>query len=366
MLLKKDFSVFYEYFILKKMRIYKDHLILSGSTVKQALIILDELAHDAIVFVVDENDKLLGALTDGDVRRGLIKGYTTESIVDEITQNNPRYITKGENNLNKIIEYREANYRIVPVLDENGRIVNIINFRKIRSYLPIDAVIMAGGRGQRLQPLTDSVPKPLLRVGDKAIMEHNLDRLALYGIDDFWVSVKYLGEQIENHFGNGKEKNIAIEYVWEDQPLGTIGGVSQIKNFEHDYILITNSDILTNIDYEQFFLEFLSKDADLAVLTIPYQVSIPYAVLETNDGNVKSFKEKPTYTYYSNGGIYLIKKEMLKYIPSNTFFNATDLMEELIKKDLKVISFPFLGYWLDVGKHEDFEKAQIDIKLIKL
>lgn len=347
------------------MRAYKDHLILSGSNVKQALILLNELAHDAILFVVDEQGQLLGALTDGDVRRGLIKGYTTESIVDEIIQKNPRYITKGENNLDKIIEYRDGNFRILPVLDENHRVVNIINFRKIRSYLPIDAVIMAGGRGQRLRPLTDSVPKPLLKVGNKAIMEHNLDRLTLFGIDDFWVSVKYLGEQIENHFGSGKEKNIKIEYVWEDEPLGTIGAISKINNFKHDYVLVTNSDLLTNIDYEQFFLDFISQNADLAVLTIPYQVNIPYAVLETNDGTVKSFKEKPTYTYYSNGGIYLMKKEMLDFIPKATFFNATDLMEKLIRNNLKVISFPFSGYWLDVGKHEDFEKAHIDIHNIK-
>lgn len=347
------------------MRIYKDHLILSGSTVKEALLLLNELSQDAILFVVDSEDKLIGALTDGDVRRGLLKGFTIDSLINEIIQDNPRYIIKGENNLEKIIEYREGDFRIVPVLDENHKVVNVINFRNIKSYLPVDAVIMAGGRGQRLKPLTDLTPKPLLKVGGKAIMEHNLDRLALYGIDDFWVSVKYLGEQIENHFGQGNDKNIKIEYIWEEESLGTIGAVSKIKNFEHDYVLITNSDLLTNIDYEQFFLEFIRQGADLAVLSIPYQVSIPYAVLETTNGQIKSFKEKPTYTYYSNGGIYLIKKEMLNYIPKDTFFNATDLMEELIKKELKVISFPFSGYWLDVGKHEDFEKAHIDIHNIK-
>lgn len=347
------------------MRIHRDHLIISGSKIKQALLLLNELGQDAILFVVDSDDKLIGALTDGDVRRGLLKNLTIENLVDEIIQKNPKYITKGENNLEKIIAYREGNFRIVPVLDENHRVVNVINFRIIKSYLPIDAVIMAGGRGQRLKPLTDSIPKPLLKVGNKAIMEHNLDRLALFGIDDFWVSVKYLGEKIEDYFGDGKEKNIKIEYVWENEPLGTIGAVSQIKNFEHDYVLVTNSDLLTNIDYEQFFLEFINQDADLAVLTIPYQVNIPYAVLETNSGTVKSFKEKPTYTYYSNGGVYLIKKEMLKFIPENAFFDAPDLMQVLIDKNLKVISFPFSGYWLDVGKHEDFEKAHIDIHNIK-
>lgn len=347
------------------MRIYKEHLILSGSKVKDALLLLNELSQDAILFVVDSNDKLIGALTDGDVRRGLINGFTIDNTIDDIIQDDPKFITKGENNLQKIIAYREADFKVVPVVDENKKIVNVINFRNTRSYLPIDAVIMAGGRGQRLKPLTDYTPKPLLQVGGKAIMEHNLDRLALFGIDDFWISVKYLGEQIETHFGKGNSKNVKIEYVWENEALGTIGAVSKIKNFEHDYILVTNSDLLTNIDYEQFFLEFLRQEADLAVLTIPYQVNIPYAVLETNNGEVKSFKEKPTYTYYSNGGIYLMKKEMLNFIPNDTFFNATDLMEELIKNNLKVVSFPFSGYWLDVGKHEDFEKAHIDIHNIK-
>ncbi len=344
------------------MRVFKDHLIIKGSTVKQALELLNELAPDSILFVVDNEDKLMGSLTDGDVRRGLLNNFSLSSRIDEIIQPNPRYIRKGENNIQKIITYREELFRILPVVDENMRVVNVINFRTIKSYLPIDAVIMAGGRGQRLQPFTDTTPKPLLKVGDKPIMEHNIDRLASYGIDDFWVSVKYLGKQIEQYFGDGHQKNIKIEYVWEKEPLGTIGAVSQITNFDHDYILVTNSDLLATIDYENFFLDFIRQEADFSVLTIPYKVSIPYAVLETKDGIIKSLIEKPTYTYYSNGGVYLMKKEMLKNIPKNSFFNSTDLMESLINKNCKVISYPFSGYWLDVGKHEDFEKAQIDIR----
>ena len=347
------------------MRIYKDHLILTGSKVKEALFLLDELSKDAILFVIDSNEKLIGSLTDGDVRRGLIKGFTVDNKIDDIIQRNPKYISRENVDFQKIIEYRDANYKILPVVDKNNKVVNVINFRNTRSYLPIDAVIMAGGRGQRLKPLTDFKPKPLLQVGDKPIMEHNINRLVLFGIDDFWVAVNYLGEQIESYFGLGKDKYARIEYVWENEPLGTIGAVSKIKNFKHDYILVTNSDLLTDIDYEQFFLEFLKDDADLAVLTIPYQLTIPYAVLETHNGHVKSFKEKPTYTYFSNGGIYLMKKSMLKYIPEDIIFNATDFMEELIKNDLKVISFPFSGYWLDVGKHEDLEKANKDIVNLK-
>ncbi|SFC64345.1 Nucleotidyl transferase [Algibacter lectus] len=347
------------------MRNYKEHLLSSNKTIRESLISLDKLASDAILFIVNDDNVLIGSLTDGDVRRGLIKGITIDNVVSDIIQENPRFIKKGEDNIKKIIEYREGNFKILPVLDKDNKVVNVINFRLLRSYLPIDAVIMAGGKGTRLRPLTENTPKPLLKVGDKPIMEHNLDRLALYGIDDYWLSVKYLGEQIESYFGNGNCKNINIDYVWEDEPLGTIGAVSKITNFGHDYVLITNSDILTNLDYESFFLDFIEQDADLAVVTIPYEVNIPYAVLETHEGMVKSFKEKPTYTYYSNGGIYLIKRSVLKLLPQNTFFNATDLMEKLIQNSNKVVSYPLAGYWLDVGKHEDFEKAQRDILKIK-
>lgn len=347
------------------MRNYRDHLILSGASIKSALIQLDLLARDAIMFVVNEQDQLVGSLTDGDVRRGLIKGLSIDQSVDEIIQPNPKFLRKGEADIERVIAYREGSFRILPILDNDDKVVNVINFRETKSYLPVDAVIMAGGRGQRLKPLTDTTPKPLLKVGDKPIMEHNLDRLALYGIDDFWVSVKYLGDQIENHFGDGRDRNVNIQYVWEDVPLGTIGAVSKINNFLHDYVLITNSDVLTNLDYEHFFLDFLKQDADFSVVTIPYHVDIPYAVLETNNGVIHNFKEKPTYTYYSNGGIYLMKKEILKHIPSNSFFNTTDLMELIIKEKYKVVSYPLVGYWLDVGKHEDFEKAQKDIKQIK-
>lgn len=347
------------------MRSYKEHLIQTGSKIREALVRLDKLARDAILFVVDKQDILIGSLTDGDVRRGLIKGVTIEDQVDAILQPHPKYVVKGQQNIQKIIDFRENQFKIIPVVNDAKRIVNVINFSILRSYLPLDTVIMAGGRGTRLTPLTEKIPKPLLKVGEKPIIEHNLDRLALYGIDDFWISLKYLGEQIQDYFGDGKERNINISYIWEDKPLGTIGAVSKILNFRHDYILLTNSDILTNLDYEDFFLDFIRQDADLSVVTIPYLVDIPYGVLETSNGHVINLREKPTYTYYSNGGIYLIKKSAFEHLPKEKFFNATDLMEKLIAVDKKVISYPLSGYWLDIGKHEDFEKAQKDINQIK-
>ncbi|MCP2043673.1 sugar phosphate nucleotidyltransferase [Pontibacter sp. HSC-36F09] len=344
---------------------FRKHLIYNNSPIRPALSQLNELAADAILFVVDEEEKLLGSLTDGDVRRGFLSGLTLEDVVDKFLQPNPKFLQKGAYTVEDVIYYREHNFKVIPVLCREGKIVNVINFRFHKSYLPVDAVLMAGGRGERLRPHTDTVPKPLLKVGEKPIAEHNLDRLVAYGIDDYWISVKYLGEQIEEYFGDGNNKNIKIQYIWEDEPLGTIGAVSKIEDFEHDYVLITNSDLLTNLDYENFFLYFTNQKADLAVVTIPYQVNVPYAVLETLDGDIKSFKEKPTYTYYSNGGIYLVKKTVLEYLPKGAFYNATDLMEKLIQEGKKVVSYPLAGYWLDIGKPEDFEKAQKDIHQIK-
>jgi len=347
------------------MRHYKEHLIQSGTTIREALKVLDKLAKDAISFVVDEKDTLLGSLTDGDVRRGLIQGAELEQPVDDIIQSDPRFLRKGEQDIKKVIEYRENNFKVIPILDNNNRIVNVINFGELKSYLPVDVVIMAGGKGTRLRPLTNDTPKPLLEVGEKPILEHNIHRLSLFGMDDFWITVNYLGEQIEEYFGNGNHRNLKIDYVWEDKPLGTIGSVSKIDDFIHDYVLVTNSDILTNLDYEDFFLRFKEEEADFAVVTIPYKVDVPYAVLETTNGHVMSFKEKPTYTYYSNGGIYLMKREITGRIPKDSFYDTTDLMESLIEEGKKVLSYPLNGYWLDIGKPEDFEKAQKDIKTVK-
>jgi dTDP-glucose pyrophosphorylase len=347
------------------MRHYKEHLIRTGTPIRKALEALDNLSHDAITFIVDDSDRLIGSLTDGDVRRGLIKGANLEQPVDDIIQSHPKYIRKDEQDIKKIIEYRNNDFRIIPILDQHYKIVNVINFGILKSYLPIDAVIMAGGKGTRLRPLTINTPKPLLKVGDKPILEHNIQRLSLYGIDDLWITLNFLGERIEDYFGNGQTRNININYVRESEPMGTIGSLSKIDNFLHDYVLVTNSDVLTNLDYEDFFLRFLEAEADFAVVTIPYKVDIPYAVLETSNGHIINFKEKPTYTFHSNGGIYLMKREIINRIPKNTFFNTTDLMDKLIKDDMKVISYQMNGYWLDIGKPDDYEKAQNDIDKIK-
>jgi dTDP-glucose pyrophosphorylase len=343
---------------------YKKHLINHLSSIKEALSILNPLGNDAILFVTDESFKLIGSLTDGDIRRGFLRGLDLESDVISFIQPNPKKITKGNYTVDEVIQYREQGYKIVPIVDSQDHIVGVVNFRFHKSYLPIDAVVMAGGRGERLKPFTDTTPKPLLKVGSKPIIEYNIDQLAYYGISNVWVSVRYLGKQIEAYLKDGDEKGISIEYIWENEPLGTIGALSGAELGGHDYVLIINSDILTNVNLEDFFLDFIEKNAILSVVTIPYAVKIPYAIFETDQDAIISLKEKPEYNYYANGGIYLMKRSCLSLIPKGEPYNATDLIEQVIKNLDKVVYYPLRGYWLDIGKPKDFEKANEDISHI--
>lgn len=343
------------------------HILNQSSSVRDALMQLDQLASDAILFIVDDQNILLGSLTDGDLRRGFIKGLGFDHNITEFIQPNPSFILEGENAVEKLELFKSKNFKIVPVLNDNKHIVDIINFRETSTRIPADAILMAGGEGKRLRPLTEKTPKPLLKVGDKPIIEYNIDRLTKVGIKNINLSINYLGEQLIDYFGDGTAKNINIKYVKEDKPLGTIGSILLVDSFEHDDIIVMNSDLLTNIDYADFYKLFKQSDADMAVAATSYHVDIPYAVLEVNGENVvRSLKEKPRYTYFSNAGIYILKKELLKMIPQDIFFDITDLMDRILEMNLKLVTYPINGYWLDIGKHDDFNKAQEDIKHIKL
>jgi len=340
------------------------HTIHENECIIDALKKINDIPKELTLFVLDHSNKLIGTLTDGDIRRGFLKGLKLSDPVDLFANRN--YSKIFENNIDPIIikGLKEKGVKLLPVVDKNSYIVQVIDFSRVKNSLPFDVVIMAGGRGERLRPLTDTIPKPLLKIGDKSIIEHNIDLLCSYGVRNFYISIRYLGEQIESQIGDGTSRGVKIEYIREEKPLGTIGAVRSIKKFNFDYLLVLNSDILTTLDYEDFFLDCINQNADLSVVTIPYTQDIPYAVLETSNNHILSFKEKPSYTYYSNGGIYLIKSKLIDKIPRDTYYNTTDLMQELIEGGQRVISFPMRQYWLDIGKPEDFEKAKNDIKHI--
>lgn len=349
------------------MNIVDKHIILKEQSVRDALIKLDFIAPSSILFVVENDNTLLGSLTDGDLRRGFIKGLGFENSLLDFVQSNPVSIQEDEYDLKELEKFRKQLLKIIPILNINGQIVDILDFSLRTTLIPADAVLMAGGEGKRLRPLTDKTPKPLLRVGDKPIIEYNIDRLKEVGVRNINLSINYLGDQLVDYFGDGSAKDISIKYVKESKPLGTIGSILLIEDFKHDDIIVMNSDLLTNIDFSDFFKTYKEINADMIVATTSYHVDVPYAVLEVNETNtVKSLKEKPRYTYYSNAGIYILRKSILNMIPPDQFFDITDLMDRVIEMDLRLTTYPINGYWLDIGKHEDYKKAQEDIKHIKL
>ena len=344
----------------------KDHLISKDLTLIEALSRINTVNPEPLVlFVVDEDQRMVGTLTDGDSRRALIAGASVNDKVENIMHRNFNYMKLEEiDDVFKLRQQKEKKMKLVPILDKEHHIVEIINLEKYKTRLPIDAVLMAGGKGERLRPLTEKTPKPLLPVGDKAIIDHNIDRLISYGVKYINVTVNYLKEQIEEHFAEPRGE-VKVDTVREPKFLGTIGSIRFVKEFHNDTVLVMNSDLFTNINYEDFYLHFKEHDAEMSVAAVPYTVSVPYGIFDLNGRDIQGLIEKPTYNYYANAGIYLIKRSVLDEIPEDTFFNATDLIEKLIAENKKVIRFPLNGTWIDIGNPQEYRKANELVKHMK-
>jgi dTDP-glucose pyrophosphorylase len=335
-----------------------NHIISKDITLLEALSYINAAAPDPLVlFVLDNEKRMVGTLTDGDSRRALIAGASVTDKVENIMHRDFNYMKVEDiNDVKEIKRQRELKMRLVPVLDAEKHIVETINLEKYNSRLPFDAILMAGGKGERLRPLTLETPKPLLKVGNKCIIDHNIDRLISYGVKHISVTVNYLKEQIEEHFAEPREE-VQVKTVREPRFLGTIGSVKYVEDFYNDTVLVMNSDLFTNINYEDFFLHFQQLDAEMSLAALPYDISIPYGILDLDGQDIHGLIEKPKFTYYANAGIYLIKRRALDEIPADTFFHATDLAEKLIGQKKKVVRYPLAGYWIDIGNPNEYFKA---------
>ena len=342
------------------------HLIPTDASIQEAFSRLDALATDLNLFVVNQQQQLVGSITDGDIRRGIVRGAQLNDSVDKIMYSPCSYLHSDAPDLHSIKRQRKQGIKVLPLVDRNQHVVDILSFRTKKTLLPLDAVIMAGGKGSRLLPLTEATPKPLLLVGEKPIIEYTLRRLQEYGIHPITIAVNYLKEQLQAYADHISTDDLPIRCVEEITPLGTIGALSLITDWHNDYILLTNADLLTNIDYEDFFLSFIASEADMMVAATPYPIKIPYAILEVSENQINAFREKPEYIYYANTGIYILKKELLSLIPDNSFYNTTDLMDRLLQEGRKLAYYPMVAYWLDIGKPDDYKKAQEDILHLNL
>lgn len=343
---------------------YSQFIINFSRTIKDAFAQLNKLHSKAMtLFVVDDKARMVGTLTDGDIRRALISGKGLESRVCDAMHTSFSAI-HDKNDVKTIKKFRESNITLIPLLDQNEHIVEVLDLSSNMSALPVDAVLMAGGKGERLRPLTLETPKPLLKIGNKAIIDRNIDNLIEYGIRHISVTVNYLKDQLINHYTKPKPSGVKVNCVAEKQFFGTIGALKLVKEFHNDTILVMNSDLLTDIDFEDFFLHFQEHGAMMSAAAIPYSISVPYGIFNLDGRNIKGVTEKPVYNYYANAGIYLIRKEALRYIPTGKVFNATDLIDTLAYDGQIVIRYPLIGLWIDIGTPEEYRKAQEFIKHI--
>ena len=334
-------------------------LINKEKTIYDALKRLNEITNISrlILFVTDNNDRIIGSLTDGDIRRSLILDTNIRKKIEDVCRKD-FFFEYDSNSYIDLNKYRNKDIIILPILNKRKNLVDLIDLEKIKSKLPVECMIMAGGKGKRLSPLTNSVPKPMLKLGGIPIIEHNINNLISYGIKKIYISLNYLGSQIEEYFGDGSSKGISIEYIWEDKFLGTAGALSLVKEFKSDNILLMNSDLFTNVNFEDLFLKLTQSNADMAISSTNYKVDIPFAIFETKQDKIISFKEKPSYDYYSNAGIYLLTKKLINDIPKNKFFDITDLMDLVLKKGGNLVYKPISGYWIDIGSKSDYDRAK--------
>lgn len=337
-----------------------NYTINQDASIIEALKKIDALSAEftLTLFVVDNNNRVIGTVTDGDCRRAVLRGNVLSDKISNVMNTKFTSLCVDCFDIDKQRFIQKKRLKLVPVLDTDGRIVKILNFQTKKSYLPIDAVLMAGGKGERLRPMTLTTPKPLLEVAGKPIIDYNVDNLLDHGVEHINVTTNYLAEQLDAHFSQPCG-GVQVRCVREPKYLGTMGSIKFVKIWHSDTILVMNSDLFTNIDLEDFFLHFKEHDADMSVAAVPYSVSIPYGIFDIEGAReIKGIREKPSYHYYANAGIYLLKRDILNLIPDDTFFNATDLMDMLIAQNKSVIRFPLSGYWIDIGKPEDFKKVQ--------
>lgn len=341
------------------------HIIKAEERISDALQRMNALQDRAILLLVtDEQERIIGTLSDGDIRRYLTGGADLNGKVSQAMKADFIFLREGDSEWEKLKGLDPQEKKLIPVLDKDHRLIRLLDLRDYKPTLPVSAFIMAGGRGVRLAPLTDNTPKPLLPVGDQPILGHLLEHLDAQGIQDITLSTRYLSNLIDEYV-LGLDRP-GIEVLREQEALGTAGSLRLKPEWNNPTVLLMNSDLLTDLDIQEMYGRFEEGELDMLIASIPYHVSVPYAVLETADGLIQGLSEKPRYTYQSNAGIYMFSRELLELIPDNGRFDATELIEQAIGSNKKVGFHPIRTYWLDIGRHADYERAQIDIqKLFK-
>ncbi len=337
--------------------------VLPEATLRDALSAIT-LNRTGIVAVVDADRKLLGTLTDGDVRRALLAGKDlTTTIALLVRDQEPVSADLDADYATLVALLHSRDVRQIPLLDADGRLADLVTLEDLLpdEVVPLQAVIMAGGFGQRLRPLTEKMPKPMLPVGDKPVMELIIGQLREFGIRKVNVTTHYEPEKIHDYFGDGQAFGVDLNYVSEDSPLGTAGALS-LMDEKTEPLLVINGDILTQVDFRAMLNFHREHKAVVTVGVRQYDLQVPYGVIESNGFAVTGLREKPVLNFFVNAGIYLLEPAVHQFIPCGQHFDMTDLIKILLKEGHLVASFPIVEYWLDIGQHADYVQAQKDVK----
>jgi len=338
---------------------WKQVLLSPATPILEAIKIIDKSSLQ-IALVVDRQDHLLGTVTDGDVRRGLLKGIALDRPVSEVMNPSPTTARLNDGKENILSLMRTKDLRQIPVLDDTGIVVGVefldelIQIRKRENRV----VLMAGGVGSRLRPLTDECPKPLIKVGSKPILETILENFIEYGFRRFTLSVNYKAEMLKDYFGDGSRWGVEITYLHEDKALGTVGPLGLLVEKPDHPIIVMNGDLLTKVNFQQL-LDFHQEHGAHATMCVrEYTFQIPYGVAKMEKHRLVDIVEKPVQQYFVSAGIYVLEPKTLDLIPRDAYFDMPDLFKQLIAERMEVATFPIREYWLDIGRMEDLERAK--------
>ena len=312
-----------------------------------------------MVAVIDRSRQLCGVITDSDVRRAILAGLSTESLAQDLMNADPIVGTTDQSSEDLICVMRAKQLQGVPIVDSNHRFVEIKLLRSLEqpNNRSNRVVLMAGGLGTRLRPLTAETPKPLLKVGDKPILQTQIERMKKVGFEHFYISVNYRGEMIKDFFGDGASLGVEITYLEEDERAGTAGALSLIEEVLLDPLIVMNGDLLTKVDFNGL-LDYHRTHRSLATMCVKdYRHEVPFGVVETHGEKITKISEKPIHEFFINAGIYALEPTVLTTIPAATFYDMPHLFENLIEQGKKTCAFPIIEYWTDIGTKSDFEIA---------
>lgn len=340
------------------MIVWKEILVMPEASIREAIQILDRNAKQ-IVLVVDENNRLVGTVTDGDIRRGILRGLSLDEPTRRVMNPEPTVAMIDEGRESILAAMQRKGLHHMPLVDGNHCVMGLETLDEL-IQTPIRenrVVLMAGGLGSRLSPLTDECPKPMLKVGNKPLLETILENFIEYGFYRFYISVNYMADTVKSYFGDGSRWGVDIGYLHENQRMGTAGALSLLPEKPTEALLVMNGDLLTKVNFKQL-LDFHSSHYAQATMCVrEYDFQVPYGVVKIDAHRIISIDEKPTQQFFVNAGIYVLEPNALDLIAPNTYFDMPTLFEKLVEQQKETAVFPIREYWLDIGQLADYDRA---------